>query len=215
LVLCIGIASAGLFFTSAVQATPVALPVLSLGSNTLLPNTANQTLQVFVNGSDTTIHADDFAAQVGDGGSANGGSNTGPKITALDLTTGTVFSAGSPFMAADGSLIAYGNVILPASTNVSDAGPVLLATLTLDTTGFSSGTFPLKFENVDQNHTGLGPLATDLVLADASALTPTGPGPGGSNTATITIVPEPATAGLALLCLGGALFYRRARKELN
>jgi len=206
LVVLSALAPVGLLLGSAAQAA-----TLSLNTTTLLPGTAGQTIQLLVNGSDTNVVDDDVAVQVGDGGTANGGTSTGPTITGLDLKTGTIFSSTSnPVVAAKGPLVMVGDVLPVSAVSDTNAGnPVLLATVTLSTVGFTGSSFTLSFENVSAKNGG--PFPTDLILSNAATVTPTGPGAGGSPTVTISVVPEPATAGLGVLCLGGVLLKRRSR----
>jgi hypothetical protein len=194
---------------SIVRAAP---PVLSLSATTLQPNTAGQTVQLFVNGTDTNIIADDVAIQVGDGGAANRGVSTGPTVSGLDLTTGTILAAGTnPLIFTDGPLVIEGDTIILSFQPVSDGGgnnPLLLATFKLSTVGFTGNSFPLSFENVDINHGG--PFATDLVATTGKTISVTGPGTGSSDTVTMSIAQLPEPAGFGLVCLAGMLLKRRA-----
>jgi hypothetical protein len=142
-----------------------------VGQHVLLPNTANQTISIWVSGGEQ-IAGEDFYAQIGDGGSFLGGSNAKPAFTSVNVIANTIFSAsnngafGDPNGVPAGSNAAHPLIWVDGTTTgsgtVSAAG--LLATLTLDTTGLASGTFPLLLTGVASS---LGPFNTTLVGANA------------------------------------------------
>jgi hypothetical protein len=115
-----------------------------------------------------------------------------------DLLTGTIFGAqpnfgqtpniaGIPQIAAEG-------VVLQSGTISADG---LLATLTIDTTGFFAGD-PVTSWTLNMSSTLNG--VTDFAGAPAQI-----------TDGTITLVPEPAT--LSLLGLGGLAMLRRRRRK--
>ena len=120
-----------------------AAATIDVGNHSLLPNTSGQIVSIMVSGGDEVAGFNLFA-QVGDGGpelSAYGipPGIDGPAITAVDLKSGTIFSgvadpqddqAGIPQVAI--SSIEFST---PGASTIADG---LLASLTIDTTGFSN-----------------------------------------------------------------------------
>ncbi len=83
----------------------------------------------------------------------------GPTITAVDLKTDTIF-AGVPDIARNlGSLPQIANWTLSLADGGSVAADGLLATVTVDTTGFLDGTWDLQLANVLPDHPS-GPFAS-------------------------------------------------------
>ena len=164
---------------------------IDVGNVKLLPDTPGQTVAIWL----TTDAADrvagcNFNAEIGGAGPAFGGID-GPRITGVDLVTGTIFDGnnrGQTNLNSLGQLAMY--------SIVTDGGTVpaggLLATLTIDTTGFTTpgSTWTLA---LGQTHNGPTDFAPDpAIITDGS----------------IMLVPEPAAA--ALLGLGGlAMLIRR------
>ncbi len=184
----VGFLSLGIF-TSAVFATPI----INVGTHQLQPNTAGQTIQLFVSGGDA-VAVVNFAAQIDGGGSAvpGGGVDVGPVFTNLDLLTGTIFATNNdghsgvniyPQLALSSTITASGSV----------AADGLLATLTLDTTGVSSGDYAFLLS---------GTLNGDT---DFALIHPT------ITNGTIHVTPEPAT--MALLGLGSLVVLRTRRRR--
>lgn len=153
------------------------------------PNTPNQTVQLSITGGDQ-VAGEDFFAQIGDGGSFNGGINTGPVFSGVDILAGSIFAGNNTGAVGDpdpGGNAAHPLIWLDSTT--TSAGTVsasgLLATLTIDTTGISSGTYPLTLTGVAS---AFGPFDTTLrdSLGDPVAL--------NVLNGTITVaVPEPST----------------------
>ncbi len=184
-----------LFHVSALQASIL----IDVGNFPLLPNTAGQEIVIEVSGGDL-VQGLNFNAQIGDGGVDLGGVTVGPSIEDIDILAGTIFD-GNNTGAVDPELL--GGVDFPlvefrttTTNNGTVAAAGLLATLTIDTTGFFSGEFPLIL-----SATLNGP--TDF--AGVSATITDG---------TITIVPEPSSFIMALVGaiagLGCATLRRRS-----
>lgn len=187
-----------------------AVPVLTAGDHVLAPNTPNQEVQVRISGGDQ-IEGINFYLQVGDGGRvfdeagelALDGSDTGPVITRLNLTDGTIFTGnnnGQEFGTWLYGLLGVSYVTTQSGTVAADG---VLARVTLDTTGMFSGTVPfsLRWQGL---YGGLDfpsdvPLYPPLVLVDGS----------------LSIhAPEPGSVGLALVglvCVAGLVWRRRRR----
>jgi hypothetical protein len=113
---------------------------VSAGMHVLAPNTPGQQVQILVSGGEA-VSGVDFFVQVGDGGTAGGGDDTGPIITNLDLLTGTIFAANNTGVFTDPTPLLWGATTTTSSGSVSASG--LLATLTIDTTGITAGQFDL------------------------------------------------------------------------
>jgi hypothetical protein len=121
-----------------------------VGNHVLMPNMANQVVSIYVSGGEA-VAGEDFFAQVGDGGTFNGGVNTKPALANVDIITGSIFDGNNngafgdsgngsthPLIWVDGTTTSTGTV----------AADGRLAKLTLDTTGLASGTFPLLLSGV-------------------------------------------------------------------
>jgi hypothetical protein len=127
------------FFASAVRA---ANPTIIVGNAVLFPNRSGQTIPIMVSGG-TAVSGLNFNVEVAGGGTVNGGT-TGPAITSVDLTTGTIFSAnnsGQQNIPSNSPQVYEGGISTTSGT-VTATG--LLATITVDTTGFQGSTFSLK-----------------------------------------------------------------------
>ncbi len=121
---------------------------IDVGDHFLLPDTPAQTIAIYVSGGDA-VEGLNFNAQVADGGPELGGSVDGPAITAVDLTTGAIFGGNSSGPQNILQLLGLNYPQAAVYTVTTASGTVaadgLLATLTIDTTGFASGsTFDLK-----------------------------------------------------------------------
>ena len=128
----------------------------------------------------------DFALQVNDG-------STGPAVTSVGLTTGTIFALpGATQFTPPGNTnwVRFTNVALngqggnPANATVPTSGGIL-ANLTVNTSGFTSGTFPLLLSGVLVSSNPPSGYSTDF--------TDSGPTPTITN-GSITIVSLPPTA---------------------
>jgi hypothetical protein len=99
---------------------------------------AGQQVPILVSGSDA-VSGIDFFVQVGDGGAAVGGDDTGPRITQVDLVSGTIFAGNHTGIFHDPAPLIWGATTTTSSGSVSANG--VLATLTIDTTGMFEGQF--------------------------------------------------------------------------
>ena len=90
-----------------------------------------------------------FNIQVADGGPLAGGSISGPAITGVDIFTGTIFTANNNGLSGTGSIVPQvyerGTLTLAGPVSVPN-GWSKVATVTLDTSGFSGGTFSLTLD---------------------------------------------------------------------
>jgi hypothetical protein len=113
---------------------------INAGMHTLQPNMPGQQVQIQVTGGEAVSGIDLFV-QVGDGGTTVGGDDTGPKITNLDLVTGTIFAANHTDVFTDPAPLIWGATTTTTTGTVAASG--VLATLTIDTTGITTGQFDL------------------------------------------------------------------------
>src|SRR5215216_518350 len=67
---------------------------ITVGSHVLLANTPNQIITIQVTDAEQ-IAGEDFFAQIGDGGVLNGGRNTNPIFTNVDIINGTIFASSN------------------------------------------------------------------------------------------------------------------------
>jgi len=156
---------------------------IDVGDHDLLAGRVSQKVEIYVSGGEA-VQALNFRIQVADGGpEVPGGSVDGPAITALDIITGTIFENNhNPVVVEDEFGGPYpqweGRTVTTSSDTVSANG--LLATVTLDTTGFSVGESWELAISMTANGTGTN-------ISGAEGLIPLGITDG-----TINLVPEPA-----------------------
>lgn len=140
-------------------ATPTSAAVVDAGRHFLAPNAAGQQVDILVTGGDAVAGLDLFV-QIGDGGAAAGGDDTGPMITGVDLTTGGIFAANNSGVFLDPTPLLWGATIATTSGTVAAAGK--LATLTVDTTGLTEGRFDLILNPPATGPTQLAGASTTL-----------------------------------------------------
>jgi hypothetical protein len=129
---------------------PSGAATITVGSHVLAPNLPGQEIEISVTGGDAVWGANLFA-QVGDGGPELAiyglpAGTDGPAITGVDLIAGTIFSTASASQYYVDSIPQFVNYGVLASQSASAAG--LLVTLTIDTSGFSTGTWNLLLSDV-------------------------------------------------------------------
>lgn len=186
-------------------AQPSRAATITVGNRTLLPNTADQKIQIFVTGNES-IAGEDFYAQIGDGGTYNGGVNTKPVFQSVDVLTGTIFGSNNTGSGAPANNPTHPLIWVDGTSTGSGTVQAsgLLATLTVDTSGVASGTFPLLLSGVASK---FGGFTTDLTALVNSTVTPI---PLTINNGSITVAaPEPTSLGA--LAVTGLLVLRRSR----
>jgi len=163
-----------------------------VGTHELLPNTPAQQIEIFVTGGDA-VDGINFNIQIEDGT----GATPSPPFTRLDILTGTIF-AGKNTGSWDNNVlpqIAWDwTETSPGETVLADG---LLGTLTVDTTGYDTGSWALRMSDTLNGPTDFAGLAADIT----------------DGRITITDVPEPSTMALCLaLCGSSLLLHSRGRR---
>ena len=189
-----------LAFVFCLAATVQAANVVTIGNHVLLPNTPGQVITLNVSGTDQ-VGGLDFFLQVADGGPGAVGNILAPGISG-DILTGMIFASNNTGL-NDGNPGGsnFGNEIVLLSTT-TNSGTVLanglLATVTIDTTGFFGGSWPLIMTGTAAGDSDLG-VPGNLQTIDGSIS-----------------VPEPTSVVLGLFAVAGlgvvAIRKRRARR---
>ena len=189
---------------------PATAAVITVGNYILQPNTPNQKILINITGPEA-VAGEDFFAQIGDGGVANNGTNTKPVFTQVDILTGTIFGAsntgatGDPGGTPKGSNSAHPLIWVDGTTTnsgtVSDTG--LFATITVDTSGVSSGTYALLLKGIASNKGGPFDTALRFTGGGAVPLTIT-------NGSIVIQTPEPTS--LAIIGCAAVVALRRRRR---
>ena len=163
---------------------------------------AGQTVEFFVTGTNE-ISGMEFNIQVGDGGSDLSGHDTGPRIEAIDLVTGTIFGAGASPSPVDQVAfpLARQSTVDITNTVVADG---IIATVTFDASGMIAGTeIPLRLSGV------AGSFNTQFFDALGQ------PVPVDIQNGSILITPEPSTTVLLATLLAGILPACRRRRRMR
>jgi hypothetical protein len=129
---------------------------IDVGNNELLPNTPGQTVSIYLRNEGSPgveVGGLDFAVEIADGGPQAGGQITGPSITAVDLTTGTIFDGNNNGNGGDkdnSPQLQFWSTFrshVPSPTLAS--GNNKIATLTFDTTGLSPSSWSFRLFQTD------------------------------------------------------------------
>lgn len=179
--------------------TALAEPTINVGTFTLLPNTANQTITIPVTGGDS-VTGFNLRSQIGDG--------TGPEVEpifqSVDFGTGTIWaghsstSLGGPVTGALSD--AQASVVL---NNPGDSVQALggLVNFTISTVGVAPGSYPLLLSGTE---IGLPSVFIGNQGVDIPALI---------NNGTINVASTPEPCVLSLMALGGAGILLRRRRS--
>jgi hypothetical protein len=156
-------------------------PLISVSDQYMLDTSAPRQIPIMVSSSPTEqVTGVDLAVQIGDGGTVNGGVNTAPRITNLDVIgPGTIFNGnntgtgtltdGTPLPVYLGSA---GNNLIAATQTTTSSGTIgangVLAWLTVNPSGAAVGsTYQVIMQNVGANCAN-GPWTSDFGGIDAS-----------------------------------------------
>ncbi len=171
------------------------------GTNQLQENKANQQIGIFVSGSGD-LTGMTFNLQIGDGGDVGSSSSrtgpifqgapvlTSPPYPMVDFVTGTIFQSNqqSPYGDVYEQLIALTQMTSSGTINVNSTTPKLLATVTIDTTGFFAKDVanPWKLTMADTLNG-----SSNFIASDSSGF-----GQFIDGTLTLVAVPEPGMFSL-------------------
>ena len=161
---------------------------IDVGSHIVAANSAGQEIEILVSGGESVAGFDLFL-QVGDGGPEliNVGLPAGtdaPEVSGVDLLSGTIFDGATATQTDPNRSgvvqVFFSNtaITLPAQT-VSASGT--LAKVTIDTTGFNSGTYDLFLSGVLPGLSG-GPFNSTLLASGGAPVSTT------VNNGTLTVV---------------------------
>lgn len=204
------IASAGVAGLLVLLVSPMARgATVTVGDHVLFANAPNQVITIPIVGVEQ-VAGEDFFAQIGDGGAKNNGVNTKPVFMNVDIVTSTIFAGnnvgagGDPGGTPPGSNAAHPLIWVDGTVtnNGSVTASGTLATMTIDTTGLTSGTFPLIVTGVANT---LGNFNTTLRNANGDPIPLT-----VINGSITVMVPEPQVVTLVIVA-GVALVARRRR----
>ena len=123
--------------------------IIIVGDHQLEPNTAGQEVLIYVDGDDA-VQGLNFQIQIDDGVLPPG--QTAPKITAVDITTGTIFGSsnnGSHGDLSEPMIWARSTTTDEELSTATVTADGLLATVTIDTTGLSGGVFDLTLDTLN------------------------------------------------------------------
>ena len=163
----------------------------------LLANTGNQARSFFVSGGDN-VDGLELNLQIGDGGVFIGGTDSGPRMGAINLITGTIFAPASPNQQdIVNSPLAKKSTVDTASLVVANG---LIGQVIFDTTGFGPGLYGFRLTGVAGNN-------NTKFFNGQNTVNTTAP----NGFLRITAIPEPSTM---LVVLGStAICLLRRRKN--
>ena len=122
--------------TVTITVTPNVAPVIEIGTHVLDADTPGQEIQIHVSGG-RAVQGLEFFLQVADGGPENpGGAIDGPVITNADVLNGTIFDGNNTGEAGAGSILPQFWQSGTTTEQNMVAADGLLATVTIDTSGF-------------------------------------------------------------------------------
>ena len=174
------------------------------GDHDLAPNMPGQTIEIRLQRTDAdTLLGMNLNIQLGDG------FPPGLPITNVDIVgPGTLFTADNNGQAGGPATTEiWTGVGTLAAGPVSLVAPeVTLAIVTIDTTGFFSGSFPLRLLGTLNGDSSILGASADVQFSDSVGL--------GSGVGQVTVIPEPASGVLAMLgfSLFAVMACRRRRK---
>lgn len=175
----------------------------------LLPDTPGQQVGLYISNTDSSALLADAATlkfQLDDGVAGAGV----PRITGIDAITGTPWASAGGFQVSQTAQDEYWDVRVFANflagqhATLPGSGSTLLATLTVDTTGVSGGSWSFRMAGLD-----VDAVDTKYEVSGGGTLFPT----ASVGAVNIAVVPEPeAVACLTALGLAGMTTWRRLRR---
>lgn len=170
--------------TSGIATPCLAVPTIDVGTHYLLPDTPDQVIELYVTGGDD-VEGLDLYVIVANGGPEletlgflePGTGIVGPAITGVDILTGTIF-ADNNIGQIDGGSPDTPTPQVAIFITATETGTViaegLLARITIDTTGFTGGTYDLSL-SLPGLETDFGAIAASIVngqiiLSDGAAV---------------------------------------------
>ncbi len=190
---------------------------ITVGDHPLLPNTADQPIEIFVSGGDL-VRGVDFNVQIADGFPNHAFPDPGvdgPNIPNTDLAAdilgaggnSTIFTStsnnGTGYVAGNnGEQFANRGTLIDGTGTTAAAGR--LVTLKVDTSGWFSGSWDLRLGDTINGSTTFFDANGDPVVPVITE-------------GTITIVPEPSLACVAVgaLLVGGGCVARLRRRRVS
>ncbi len=166
---------------------------IDAGAHSLLPNLANQPIEIYVVGDDQ-VRGMNVRAQIGDGA----GPESEPIFEDADFTEGIWDAHPSTVLGGvvgDGQYMQSGIAFDEANKTVASDGQIVR--LSISTVGINEGRFPLLLAGTDIGED------TDFIVVGGDEFVPE------IVNGTITIVPEPGA--LALLLVGTVIALMRGR----
>jgi hypothetical protein len=185
--------------------------VIDVGDHLFAPG-ETRTIPLYVSGGDAAAGLTCYV-QIGDGGAFNGGVDTLPIITNLDVIgAGTIFELNNT-----GPVIFSTESLLWGAATVTDesVGPTvpcqgIFAYLTIDTTGALPGqSFPLLLKGVAAGIFGDPGIDTVFVDAEGNEIA------ASITNGSISIIPEPSTIGLLCSVLAALSVMRLRRRSVR
>jgi hypothetical protein len=180
-------------------AISIAAPIITVGHHTLAPNTPNQVIPIMVEGGDP-VQGVNLIVQIGDGGASLGGvAGSAPRIQDVSFAGGAIFAANNNGRALDEPATDQLWQIHTATADGTVAADGVLAFITIDTTGFTSGTYPLLLADIG------GDANVDSDFAGIPATI--------SNGSVTVTVPEPVLLGAAPVLALGFVRHRKGPRS--
>ena len=123
-------------------------PMINIGIHSLAPNMQNQVIAIPVTGGNA-VQGLNLLVQIGDGGLALGGTySSAPRIQDISITAGTIFASNNTGRIFDEPATDQFWAIHTTTSSGTVSATGTLALLTVDTSGFTQGSFPLLLADI-------------------------------------------------------------------